>query len=125
MPEEWRSRHLAWDACYNARDVGGYPTENGGQIRWRPLVRADNLNRLTEDGQAALRDYGLRTIIDLRLADELERYPNPWASQQRVEGAPRYLHLPLHYAEDTEAIDDAAATGEEYVVILERSKPLV
>src|SRR5436190_1302992 len=105
MPEAHRARYLAWDACYNIRDVGGYPTESGGQIRWRTLVRADNLNRLTDDGQAALLDYGLRTIIDLRLAEELETYPNPWAAREGVEGAPRYLHLPLHYAEDTEAID--------------------
>src|SRR5262245_14472863 len=56
------SRHLPWDACYNIRDVGGYTTADGGQIRWRALVRADNLCRLTPAGRAALVDYGVRTI---------------------------------------------------------------
>ena len=50
------ARHLAWEACYNVRDVGGYPTGEGKPIRWQTLVRADNLYRLTNEGQAALRE---------------------------------------------------------------------
>src|SRR4051812_29247842 len=29
------ARHLAWDACYNVRDVGDYPTKSGGRTRWQ------------------------------------------------------------------------------------------
>src|SRR4051812_5806286 len=57
--EEHSALHLAWDACYNVRDLGGYPTERGGRIRPQALVRADNLCRLTPTGQAALRAYGI------------------------------------------------------------------
>ncbi len=57
------SRRLAWDACYNVRDIGGYETDDGRQTRWRALVRADDLCRLTPAGAAALRDYGVQTII--------------------------------------------------------------
>src|SRR5437773_1835440 len=85
MSDEQQGRYLAWDACHNAREVGGYPTESGGRIRRRALVRSDNLHFLTPDGQAALRSYGVRTIIDLRLAHELERHPNPFAAQQGVD----------------------------------------
>jgi hypothetical protein len=27
----------------NARDLGGYPTTDGGETRWRSLLRADDL----------------------------------------------------------------------------------
>src|SRR5205823_6923920 len=113
MSEDQPARHLTWDACYNARDVGGYPTNSGGRTRWRALVRADNLHRLTPEGQAALREYGVRTIIDLRLAGELERHPSPFAAGQGPDDVPRYLSLPLHDLDTDAAIEDAQLTQSE------------
>jgi len=128
MPQtDHQDRLLPWDACYNVREVGGYPAEDGKRLRWRALVRADNLCRLTPDGQAALRDYGVRTIIDLRLAHELEKNPNPFAGGQ-VHGeydAPRYLHLPLYDPASTPALQEEDSLQAEYIVILERNKELV
>ena len=75
---EW-SRLLAWEGCLNARDLGGYETRDGRQTRWGAVVRSDSPAALTEAGRAALADYGVRAIIDLRLADEIARDPNPFA----------------------------------------------
>lgn len=122
---EQQKRDLAWDACYNAREVGGYPTADGGHTRWRALVRTDNLQRLTPEGKVELRDYGVRTVIDLRSAHELERDPDPFAVHQGLDGMPRYLNLPLVDYEDREATADMEATetmAAEYIVILERNK---
>ena len=70
-------RQLAWEACYNARDLGGLPTVDGGYTRWQAVIRTDLLSRLTAQGKRALLDYGVRTIIDLRgpkeVQDELRR----------------------------------------------------
>ena len=52
--EEKRVRRLAWKACYNVRDLGGYETADGRRIRCRALPRADDLCRLTPEGQQAL-----------------------------------------------------------------------
>jgi len=123
--EKKSSRFLAWDACYNARELGGYPAANGRQIRWRTLVRADNLHRLTPDGQEALCDYGVRTIIDLRLAHEVEMHPNPFAAQQRVVDGPRYLNLPLHDPEADAAMSKADSLQGEYIILLEMSNAQV
>jgi protein-tyrosine phosphatase len=87
-------RHLAWSACHNARDVGGYPTADGREVRWRGLVRADNLCRLTAEGQAALREYGVRTVVDLRRASEVRAEPHPFDGSDR----PGYVHLDLDEA---------------------------
>jgi protein tyrosine/serine phosphatase len=118
-------RILTWEACHNARDTGGYPTHSGRQTRWRTLVRADNLHKLTPAGQKALRDYGVRTVIDLRLAHEVEQQPNPFAAQQNLPDIPIYLNLPLHDPAAHAAMDVAPSMMHEYIVILEQSKPLI
>jgi len=124
-PKERQVRSLAWDACYNVRELGGYATENGEQIRWQALIRADNINRLTPEGQAALRDYGIRTIIDLRTLEELETHPNPYAVRDGHSDRPRYLHLPLHDSDSEPEIEAAETIRDLYVVIIERNKALV
>jgi protein-tyrosine phosphatase len=65
-----RARDLQWDACLNVRDLGGLPTEDGGWTRFGAYVRADCLERLSEAGWQALADYGVRTVVDLRLDEE-------------------------------------------------------
>jgi protein-tyrosine phosphatase len=75
---EW-TRQLAWEGCLNARDLGGYATGDGRETRWGAVVRSDSLAALTEAGRAALAGYGVRAIVDLRLADEIAQDPNPFA----------------------------------------------
>jgi len=65
-------RRLDWEGCFNVRDLGGHPTEDGGETRMGAIVRADSVRRLTEDGWKALVEYGIRRIVDLRLASEFE-----------------------------------------------------
>jgi protein-tyrosine phosphatase len=65
------TRVLALEAAYNFRDLGGYPTADGRVTKWRTLFRADGLHRLTEADLRVMRDIGLRTVVDLRTADEL------------------------------------------------------
>jgi protein-tyrosine phosphatase len=64
-------RDLSWDGCVNVRDLGGLPTVDGRFTRRGALVRSETVDRLTPDGWRALRDHGVRTVIDLREADEL------------------------------------------------------
>ena len=63
-------RALAWDGCYNVRDLGGLETVAGGRTRHGAVVRADNVRRLTEAGWRAALDYGIRRVVDLRFAGE-------------------------------------------------------
>ena len=70
-------RPLDFPGLLNARDLGGYPTTDGGYTRWRSLLRADDLAQLSEPGFQALADYGVRTILDLRWPEEEARSPSP------------------------------------------------
>jgi protein tyrosine/serine phosphatase len=69
------TRDLVWEGCLNVRDLGGLPTEDGGMTRFGAVVRADNVRKLTEEGWRALDEYGVATIVDLRLAQELAEDP--------------------------------------------------
>jgi protein-tyrosine phosphatase len=56
----------------NARDLGGLPTVDGHVTRAGVLFRADNLQDLTQADIDVLRARGLRTVLDLRTAAEVE-----------------------------------------------------
>jgi protein-tyrosine phosphatase len=81
-------RRLLWADLFNVRDLGGLPTP-AGPTRFRAVVRADNLSRLTGAGRAAMFGYGIETIVDLRSPRELAAIANPL----RDHGA--YRHVPL------------------------------
>jgi protein-tyrosine phosphatase len=104
-------RRLAWEGCHNARDLGGYPTADGGYTQFRRFVRADTLQRLSAAGQAALIDYGVRTIVDLRLPPELEVGPNPFST---LDADVRYLHHSLIDPEQLFELAGAADLAEHY-----------
>jgi protein-tyrosine phosphatase len=65
-------RLVALDGVHNFRDLGGYPTADGHVTRWGLLYRADGLYRLTDDDVEVIRSLGLRTVVDLRSAAELD-----------------------------------------------------
>jgi protein-tyrosine phosphatase len=70
-------RHLAWEGCWNARDLGGLRLRDGGQTRWRTTVRMDSPQRLTADAWQEIWDYGIRTVIDLRNSEEIRPDSRP------------------------------------------------
>lgn len=92
MPDEPENRHLRWDACYNARDLGGLATADGARTRRGALVRADSVGRLSGPGRAALEAYGIRTIIDLRFGAEVRDDPSPFVGHATIVSH----HLPLN-----------------------------
>jgi len=91
--ENQYNRWIKLAGATNVRDLGGYAA-NGDTTRWRSVYRADNLHKLTEDDQQALLDAGVRTVIDLRHAEELETAPNLLATHPQV----RYVNIPLFRA---------------------------
>lgn len=78
-------RALELRLVFNVRDLGGLPTMQGGRVRRGLVYRADGVHRLDGDDLAVAQRLGLRTVIDLRTADEVgrgrfpvERYPVDW-----------------------------------------------
>ena len=101
-------RHLDIDGAYNVRDLGGYPTSDGRQTRWKTFVRASSLHALQPSAQSALLDYGIRTVIDLRRTVETKQAPNVFEGSTEIA----YLHQNLLGDEVPVGEEDAVATGE-------------
>lgn len=80
---------LTWPRCRNARDLGGLPISDGGQLRAGALIRSDNLDQLDSHGLAAVQAAGVSRIVDLRSAWECEKYPSPFTNDER------WLNVPL------------------------------
>lgn len=57
----------------NARDVGGYLTSDGRQVRWGLLYRAASLHEADATAAQDWQMLGLRTVVDLRRDDERVR----------------------------------------------------
>ena len=89
----------------NARDVAGLPTVDGRTTRGGVLLRSDNLQGLTPGDVRALLDRGLRTVVDLRTAAEVElEGPGPL---RFLDVAHHHLDLIPHGFEGRAAMDRA------------------
>ncbi len=111
-------RLLDVEGAYNVRDLGGYHTADGRMTRWGVYLRADNMNNISEDGQASLLSYGLKRIIDLRQSSAVEETPNVFESSED----PEYLRINIVGDEVPPGWADAAAslTGAENLFALYR-----
>jgi protein-tyrosine phosphatase len=115
--------NLNWDGCLNVRDLGGHRTQDGGETCYGAVIRADSVRELTRAGWAAAVDYGVKTIVDLRMDSEL-------TADAPVELPVDVVHVPF-LVDDEEAFaevesvaeaapDYTAATRAVYLVFLER-----
>jgi protein-tyrosine phosphatase len=95
-------RFLPLAGPLNFRDLGGYLTESGRQVRWRTLFRADGLQYVTPADVDTLRPYALRTVIDLRSRGEIEA-----RGQFPIESYPLALHH-LAVIDQTWDLEDSA-----------------
>lgn len=76
MTNTQQQRHIRFDGALNFRDIGGYPTGNGGTVRWDAVYRSAALHDMTErDARKASTELGVRTVLDLRGPAEFERAP--------------------------------------------------
>lgn len=69
-------RVIPLEGTTNVRDLGGWPTRDGRQVKFGQVFRAARLARITETDTRALKALGLRTVVDLRGADERAKVPN-------------------------------------------------
>jgi len=101
-------RTIRLDGCLNFRDLGGYPTEDGREIRWRQLFRSDALHLLTPADVACIRDQlAIGDVIDLRSSGEVRAQ-----GQNHLAAEPiRFHHLPL-FDGDVKANENQRPAGK-------------
>ncbi|WP_057915294.1 tyrosine-protein phosphatase [Peribacillus muralis] len=72
---------LPIDSLENCRELGGYSTKIGQQTKWHSYLRSSDMSKLTQEDKEFLKEYGVKTVIDLRGEDEIETHKNPLADE--------------------------------------------
>jgi protein-tyrosine phosphatase len=95
------------DGAVNVRDVGGLPTDDGGRTVSGRLIRADNLQGLTErDVKVLVDELGITTVVDMRSVGEVESEgPGP------LTCVPSVAHVHQSVIPEGGSATDAAADG--------------
>ena len=119
-------RSLAWDGCFNVRDLGGLATATGKRTRRGAIVRADNVRRLSEVGWQAAIDHGIRRVVDLRFDNERQDEPEPPDGVDIVAVSLFGAHDPVaegRVAERLMGIDDVAAAHAKFYIRTLEERP--
>ena len=62
----------------NTRDIGGIPAADGRFVKHARLLRSGALDHATDrDLETLLDEFNLRTVVDLRTAEERKEHPDP------------------------------------------------
>lgn len=83
-------RHIPLEGQANFRDLGGYQTADGRTVIWRQLYRSGRLSRLTDKDVEQLEALGIRTVVKLLTAADIEGY-----GQDRLPAGAKLLSLPI------------------------------
>jgi protein-tyrosine phosphatase len=85
-PEYEAPRGIQLQGAVNFRDLGGYKTKEGKQVRWGKIYRSADISKLTDLDLKALAQLHIRMICDLRGEREAEAAPD-----KVISGADRML----------------------------------
>ena len=66
------AQHVPFEACFNFRDIGGYPAADGMRVRRGRYYRSGGLQNMTPADIERATSLGLSTVIDLRFPSEVE-----------------------------------------------------
>ncbi len=107
----------------NFRDIGGYRTADGRQVRWGRLYRSGVMSGLTLEDMSYLSGLGVQVICDLRSVPERKADPNPFLKTEAPQVVATDYDMPgmtaFHHATNrAEAIDAFAATYLEFTDFL-------
>lgn len=101
-----RSQRIPLRAELNFRDLGGYETGDGRRVQTGRVYRSAHLHEVDDVDRTALARLGIRTVCDLRHAEEAAARPGPFRDDPAIEV------LPL-------GIVGSRATGDPVKTILE------
>jgi hypothetical protein len=68
---DFAAQHVPFEACFNFRDIGGYPAAGGMQVRRGRYYRSGGLQNMSASDIERARGLGLTTVLDLRFPAEV------------------------------------------------------
>jgi len=88
-------RRILMEGMVNFRDLGGYQTIHGSQIKWGLLFRGDSLQRATDSDLKVIRQLGIGVVYDFRRTEEVAKGPDRFP----VGSSIIYHHVPVIHGE--------------------------
>ena len=82
-------RLITMDSIANFRDLGGYPTTDGGMTRWGRVFRSARLTEASDADLGRMNDLGITKVFDLRGQAEADERPS------RAPSSAELLHRPM------------------------------
>jgi protein-tyrosine phosphatase len=103
-------RLIPLDGPANFRDLGGYETHQGKLVRTGRVYRSDSLSYMSDEDVAHVTEVlGLRTVIDLRAAHEVEQFTH--GPLEKLESLPVSVrHIPV--VDETRSNDSGREASE-------------
>lgn len=77
IERETTDRKIHLEIAHNVRHLGAHPTAGGHDTTAFDIIRSGSLHELTEAGQTAFADLGVKVVVDFRSDVEHEMYPTP------------------------------------------------
>lgn len=84
-------RRILLDGSVNFRDIGGYKTLDGREVKWGKVFRSDGLARLTSGDHQLLMQMGIKRVFDFRTPAEVNESPDRLPEAQTMT----YDNLPV------------------------------
>lgn len=109
-------------ALINCRELGGMPLTDGKTFRNGLFIRCGSPEWLKSNEVQEVKDYGVKTVIDLRAPEELAETGNPYQNDPDV----KFYNIPLYNGNPNDTKDatlDYIRThtlGDYYVIIAEQ-----
>ena len=111
------NRNLSVNGIQNFRDLGGYrSTHKHKHVKWGRLYRSGRIDSLSQYSMKEMKNIGIRTVVDLRTADELNHSKPLQASFNRI-------HIPISLERIDEVVNNiqkGVLRGDTIRTILEQ-----
>ncbi|MCG2840895.1 tyrosine-protein phosphatase [Sandaracinobacter sp. RS1-74] len=106
-----QQRLLPLEGGQNFRELGGYKTADGREVKWGLLYRSGAMNRLTEADFRYLASLGLKTVVDFRDNNERAREAVAWPAAS----APQILthDYSMDHSAIAKPLSQPGLTGEQ------------
>lgn len=103
-------RTLPIEGLNNFRDFGGYFTADGKQVKWGVLYRSNHLFNLNEQAINYISHLGIKSIIDYRNQNEINKSPNSYVGENKtyhLDATAQTAELAAQFAASSDNEDQA------------------
>jgi len=109
-------RVLNIEGVINFRDLGGYQSDDGRQVKWGKVYRSAQLDRMSSEGVRTLSELGIKAVVDLRFSEESKKYPTmqeavplaemlSWHDEFQDDGDNRASAMQMSWKDSLDSLD--------------------